>query len=79
MVSEHPGFLGSYVDSKNIGCCLAEIVCQSGAALGLFVRSCVNLKTAFGLLKESNFMESIILKTLLGFHFEVKILTLSSF
>ena len=49
------------------------------AALGLFVGSCVNLRTAFGLLKESNLVEYIILKTLLGFHFEVKIISLSSF
>ena len=43
------------------------------AALGLFVGSCVDLEVAFRLFEESNLVELIVLKTLLGFHFEVKI------
>ena len=48
------------------------------AALGLFVESCVDLKTSFALFKESDSVELIVLKTLLRFHFKVKILFLSS-
>ena len=34
MVSEHPGFIvGSYIDSKGIGGCLAEIVCRSRSSV----------------------------------------------
>ena len=50
-----------------------------GATLELIVGSCVDLRTTFGLLEESNLVELIISETLLGFHFEVKILFLSSF
>ena len=49
LVSEHPRLVvGSCVDSKGISCCLAL-----GATLGLFVGSCVVLKTACELLEES--------------------------
>ena len=80
MVSEHPRFVvGSCVDSKSIGCCLAVIVCRSRSSFELFFRGlCVDLKTAFVLLKESDSVEWIVSETLLGFHFEVKIQSLSS-
>ena len=58
MVSEYPKFIvGSCVDSKSIGNCLAEIVFDLEAASGLFVGSCVDLRPTFELLKESNLME----------------------
>jgi len=57
VVSEHPRFvMGSCVNFKSIGCCLAEIV-DLGAALGLFVGTRVDLKTTFGLLEESNLVK----------------------
>ena len=48
-----------------------------GVTLGLFVGSCVDLKTTFPLLKESDLVEWIVSGTLLGFHFKVKILSFS--
>ena len=71
--------MGSCIDSKSISCCLVESCVYLGAALGLFLESCVDLKIAFALLKESDSVERIISETLLGFHFEVKIQFLSSF
>ena len=48
LVSEHPRLVvGSYVDSKGISCCLAKSYVDLGAALGLFVGSCVDLKIAY--------------------------------
>ena len=58
VASEHLRFfMESCVNSKSIGCCLAEIVCRSRAVLGLFMGSCVDLKITFELLKESNLVE----------------------
>ena len=52
MVSEHPRFIvGSCVNSKSIGGCLAKIVCRSRSSVGTICGIVFDLKTACRLLK----------------------------
>ena len=80
MVSEYLRFfVGSCVNTKSIGGCLAEIVCRSrssiGTVCGIMCQSKKRVWIARGI-KIGGVDHS---KTLLGFHFEIKILSLSSF
>jgi len=70
--------LGSYVNPKSIVVCSREMECRSWSGIGLFMGSYVDLKTTLVLIIGINLGGVDRSKTRLGFHFEVKVRSLSS-